>query len=196
MTVRCFNFLLFTAITFMFNGLYQPVLAQKNNSQILWYDTPAKNWNEALPLGNGKLGVMVFGNPNTERIQLNDDSLWPGAPGDWNEPEGTREDIETIRTLLINNQTEAADSLFVSKFSRKRIVRSHQTLGDLYITFKNHDKISHYRRDLDISKAIASVTYQTNKHQISQEVLVSNPHKVIAIKLSSNTPLSDKNCIT
>ena len=93
--------------------------------------------------------------------------------GDWNEPEGTREDIETIRTLLINNQTEAADSLFVSKFSRKRIVRSHQTLCDLYITFKNHDKISHYRRDLDISKAIASVTYQTNEHQISQEVLVS-----------------------
>ena len=132
---------------------------------------------------------MVFGNPNTERIQLNDDSLWPESPGDWNEPEGTKEDIKTIRTLLINNQTEAADSLFVSKFSRKRIVRSHQTLGDLYITFKNHDKISHYRRDLDISKAIASVTYQTNKeHQISQEVLVSNPHKVIAIKLSSNTP--------
>ena len=69
MTVRCYNFLLFTAITFIFNGLYQPALAQKNNSQILWYDSPAKNWNEALPLGNGKLGVMVFGNPNTERIQ-------------------------------------------------------------------------------------------------------------------------------
>ena len=188
MTVRCYNFLLFTAITFIFNGLYQPALAQKNNSQILWYDSPAKNWNEALPLGNGKLGVMVFGNPNTERIQLNDDSLWPEAPGDWNEPEGNREDIETIRTLLINNQSQAADSIFVSKFSRKRIVRSHQTLGDLYIAFKNHNKITSYRRDLDISKAIASVTYQSNTYQISQEVLVSNPDKVIAIKLTSNAP--------
>ena len=106
--------------------------AQDVNPLLLWYDAPAKNWNEALPLGNGKLGVMVFGNTNSERIQLNDDSLWPGAPGDWNDPEGTKDDLDTIRSLLINGLEEAADSMFVNKFSRKRIVRSHQTLGDLY----------------------------------------------------------------
>lgn len=66
-------------------------------NHILWYDQPAKEWEEALPLGNGRLGVMVFGKTSSERIQLNDDSLWPGDHN-WNEPGGNKEDLKRIRT--------------------------------------------------------------------------------------------------
>ena len=73
--------------------------AQNSKKDVLWYNQPAREWIEALPLGNGKLGVMVFGNPINERIQLNDDSMWPGDPENWKEPSGNIRDIQLIRQL-------------------------------------------------------------------------------------------------
>ena len=86
---------------------------EKVKQDILWYKSPAKNWNEALPLGNGKLGVMVFGNTSTERIQLNDDSMWPADDKNWNEPNGNKKDLDKIRKLLFEGNNEEADKLFV-----------------------------------------------------------------------------------
>ncbi len=110
--------LLFLATTNLF--------AQKK----LWYQQPAEVWEEALPIGNGRLGGMVFGNTDTERIQLNEDSLWPGGYSDWGLSEGTPEDLEHVREYLRNGENKKADEFFVSKFSRKSMHRSHQTLGD------------------------------------------------------------------
>ncbi|WP_242118993.1 glycoside hydrolase family 95 protein [Aestuariivivens sediminicola] len=154
-------------------------------SQILWYTEPATQWNEALPLGNGSLGVMVFGHPTQERIQLNDDSLWPADKDDWDDPEGNPDDLKTIRTLLFEGKNDQADSLFVAKFSRKRVVRSHQTLGDLFIDFE-HDSITDYRRTLDISKAIAKLSYKSDNQIVTEKLFVSHPKRVIAIELSTD----------
>ena len=99
----------------------------------LWYDKPAEKWEEALPLGNGKLGVMVFGKTETERIQLNDDSMWPAETG-WGITDGNKEDLENLRELLFNGKISEADKMIVDKFSRKKILRSHQTLGELFTT--------------------------------------------------------------
>ncbi|GAA4302158.1 glycoside hydrolase family 95 protein [Aestuariibaculum suncheonense] len=154
---------------------------------ILWYNKPANNWNEALPLGNGKIGVMVFGNPSNEHIQLNDDSMWPGNDPDWVEPEGNKEDLEHIRQLLFQGNNEAADSLFVDKFSNKTIVRSHQTLGDLFIDFK-HDNISDYRRELNIENATSQVSFKSNGYLFTENILVSHPHKAIVIELTTENP--------
>ena len=162
----------------------QDNLATKQD--ILWYHQPANNWNEALPLGNGKLGVMVFGNPQTERIQLNDDSLWPADSQDWNEPPGTAEDLAKLRQLLIEGKNDLVDSLIVEKFSRKTIKRSHQTLGDLHLEF-NHENITDYRRELNISDATSMVSYKVGGDQFVQKVFVSNPHKAIIIQLSSQS---------
>ena len=82
---------------------------------ILWYDQPAQKWEEALPLGNGRIGVMVFGDPVKEHFQLDDDSMWPSDTG-WNEPEGNKQDLEEIRRLLFNGKNTEADKLFVEKF--------------------------------------------------------------------------------
>lgn len=136
-------------------------------------------------MGNGRLGVMVFGNPSEERIQLNDDSLWPADLG-WDEPPGTRDDLDLLRQLLFEKKHADADALFVEKFSRKSIVRSHQTLGDLYIDL-GHDNISEYRRELNLSKAMVSVSYKTNGHLVTQRVLVSQPHQAIIVELTSDS---------
>lgn len=160
---------------------------EKLKENILWYKQPAKNWNEALPLGNGKLGVMVFGNTTTERIQLNDDSMWPADSEDWNEPEGNKNDLKEIRALLFAGKNEEADKLLLNKFSRKRIIRSHQTMGDLWIDF-NHQNISDYKRELNINTATTTTSYKSSGSLITEQVFVSHPHKAILIKLTSEAP--------
>jgi len=156
----------------------------KEKDDILWYNQPANKWEEALPLGNGKLGVMVFGKTTNERIQLNDDSMWPADNEAWNEPEGNKEDLAAIRKLLFKGENAAADNMFVEKFSRKSVVRSHQTLGDLFIDF-DHKNITDYRRELNISNATATISYKSNGNLITEKVFVSNPHNAIIIEISS-----------
>ena len=84
------------------------------SDHLLWYEQAASEWEEALPLGNGRLGVMVFGNPTKEHIQLNDDSLWP-KDLEWGNPEGTFEDLKQIRNLLIDGDIEKTDHLLIEK---------------------------------------------------------------------------------
>ncbi|MEN8157295.1 MAG: glycoside hydrolase family 95 protein [Bacteroidota bacterium] len=170
-------------ITTLLCGACTTTPTEKNPENILWYSQPAQNWNEALPLGNGSLGVMVFGRTSDERIQLNDDSMWPGENG-WDNPDGNAEDVERIRELLFRGENAAADRLFVEKFSRKKVVRSHQTLGDLLIGF-NHDSISDYRRELDMGRAVASVSYRSGGDLVKETVFVSNPHRAIVIEIET-----------
>ncbi len=84
---------------------------EKLKEDLLWYQQPANNWNEALPMGNGKLGVMIFGNTSTERIQLNDDSMWPADSEQWDEPDGNKNDLNEIRELLFAGNNTEADQL-------------------------------------------------------------------------------------
>jgi alpha-L-fucosidase 2 len=157
--------------------------SKEKTDDILWYDAPAKEWIDALPLGNGRIGVMVFGNVSTEHLQLNDDSLWPNDEG-WKEPEGGPEDLRMIRQLLFDGKNTEADKLFVEKFSNKSIIRSHQTLGDLYIDL-GHKNITEYRRELNISNATATVSYKSNGDQITEKIFVSHPHQAIVLEISS-----------
>src|SRR5690606_11486049 len=113
---------------------------------ILWYNQPAIEWEEGLPVGNGRLGAMVMGVPGMERIQLNEDSLWPGDYEDWDLAEGKRADLDQIRTYLLAGDNKKADSLLVLKFSRKEVTRSHQTLGDLWIEFENKEETDFKKR--------------------------------------------------
>ena len=156
------------------------------NDQILWYEQAASVWEEALPLGNGRIGAMVFGNPTKERLQLNDDSLWPKDLG-WAHPEGTSEDLNEIRRLLFLGEVQKVDSLLVEKFSNKTLVRSHQTLGDLILHF-DHDSITEYKRSLHLNSAIAETHYKTNGYPVSQKVFASAADQVIVVALKSTHP--------
>jgi alpha-L-fucosidase 2 len=150
---------------------------------LIWYDHPAEAWKKAIPVGNGRIGAMVFGGVKTEHLQLNDDSMWPGDP-DWDLPEGTEKDVEAIRQCLFNGDNRQADSLFVEKFSNKTIVRSHQTLGDLYIDL-GFKKFSHYKRQLDLENAVVTVTYKSKMNKIRERVFASHPHEVLVVELVS-----------
>ncbi|TVP45317.1 MAG: glycoside hydrolase family 95 protein [Mongoliibacter sp.] len=153
----------------------------------LWYTQPSENWEEALPLGNGRLGAMVFGATSTERIQLNEDSLWPGGPDDWGLAEGKPEDLAYIRELLVKGENKKADSLLVALFSRKSITRSHQTMGDLWLDF-DHQNITDYRRSLDLENAVSSVSYSHDGHAFEQKVFTTNPDQAIIIQITTAHP--------
>jgi alpha-L-fucosidase 2 len=173
----------FLCFSLLFQFSCNSVNRTEENELKLWYDKPAEKWEEALPLGNGKLGVMVFGKTTTERIQLNDDSMWPAETG-WGITDGTKEDLEKVRNLLFEGKISDADKMMVDKFSRKSITRSHQTLGELFIELEN-ENITDYRRELDLNQAISTVSYKTNGNLFTERVFVSNPHKVIVVELKT-----------
>ncbi|MBV6648058.1 MAG: glycoside hydrolase family 95 protein, partial [Cyclobacteriaceae bacterium] len=171
-------------LLFVFGCGQSPQPIEKN--QTIWYDSPAQEWNEALPIGNGRIGAMIFGDPIHERIQLNDDSIWPGEMN-WDLPSGNSEDLKKIRTLLFQGKNTQADKLFVEKFSNQTIVRSHQTLGDLYVDF-DHKDITDYKRTLDISKAIFTTSFKSDGYLVKQEAFASHPDNCMVIKYTSNHP--------
>jgi alpha-L-fucosidase 2 len=161
--------------------------SKKNTTyQTLWYEEAATVWEESLPLGNGRLGVMVFGHPRSDRIQLNDDSLWP-YDLQWEHPPGGPEELKSIREILLQGDPKSADSLMVHYFSNKSITRSHQTLGDLYLNWEHRD-VSDYKRSLDLSTAISHTNYKVEGHEVEQKVFVSHPHQTMVITLSSDHP--------
>ncbi len=153
----------------------------------LWYAQPAEIWEDALPVGNGRLGAMVFGRTGRERLQLNEDSLWPGG-AEWEGPGGTPEDLQRIRQHLVDGQHQLADSLVVAKFSNQSIVRSHQTLGDLHFNFMWEAEPTDYRRELDLDRAVATTTYRVEGHAFRQRVISSFPDQVLAVHLETDHP--------
>jgi alpha-L-fucosidase 2 len=156
----------------------------------LQYDKPATNWNEALPLGNGRLGAMVFGNPQKEELQLNEETVWAGEPGN-NVPKNVFSNIEAIRKLLFEGKNKEAQALALTTFPRQapkdlNYGMPYQTVGSLWIEFPGHEIYSDYHRDLDIEKAVSSVSYKVNGITYKRELLASFSDDVIIVKLTAN----------
>src|SRR3982750_4080015 len=117
---------------------------------VLWYRAPAANWNEALPVGNGRLGAMVFGGVVNERLQLNEDTLWAGAPYDPVNPEA-KDALPEVRRLLVAGQYSEAARLASQKVMARPLAQMpYQTVGDLILTFPQPSVVENYRRDLDL----------------------------------------------
>lgn len=157
------------------------------SSSILWYNQPAVEWEEGLPVGNGRLGAMVMGIPGQEHLQLNEDSLWPGGYEDWGLAEGKRADLDQIRAYLLAGDNKKADSLLVLKFSRKGVTRSHQTMGDLWFNF-DWIESQNYRRSLNLETATVLTQFITEGFEVSQEVIASAPDNAIIIRFKTNHP--------
>jgi len=159
--------------------------APLSTTSLLWYSRPAQRWVEALPIGNGRLGAMVFGGVVEERLQLNDDTLWSGGPRDWNNPKA-RGVLPDIRRAALSGDSLAADRL--AKQMMGPFTQSYQPLGDLTIVFDHGDVGREYRRDLDLATAIASVRYRVGDATFTREVFASQPAQVIAIRLAVDRP--------
>jgi alpha-L-fucosidase 2 len=152
----------------------------------IWYKQPAEAWTEALPVGNGRLGAMVFGGVENERIQFNEETLWTGAPNNYAHP-GAHEHLEEIRQLLTDNKQEEAHELAMEEFMSIPLRQmDYQPFGDLYLQFPGHETYSDYHRELDLENAVCRTTYKSGGIRYSREVLASKPHQVIAIHIQAD----------
>ena len=152
----------------------------------LWYDRPAGTWNEALPVGNGRLGAMVFGGVTEDRIQFNEETLWTGAPNDYAH-KGAVNYLEEIRQLLREGKQEKAHSLAMKEFMSVPLRQTnYQPFGDLYLNFTEHEEYTEYQRELDISSAICRTSYVVNDVHYTREILASYPDQILVIKVSAD----------
>jgi alpha-L-fucosidase 2 len=147
----------------------------------LWYRHPADEWNEALPVGNGRLGAMVFGGVAEERVQLNVDSLWAGSPLE-RERVVDPGDLERARRLWFAGDVVEAQRIMQDNFMSERLIRSHQTLGDLFIDV-GQQPFADYRRSLDLRDGIARTEWTVGGQRAAREVFATTPHDVIVVRL-------------
>jgi alpha-L-fucosidase 2 len=169
--------LLFFASTIYFNVWSQSDLK-------LWYNKPARNWNEALPVGNGRLGAMVFGRVEEELIQLNEETLWSGGPVNTNPNPIAVSYLPEIRKALMAEDYEAAEKL-ASKL-QGLFTESYEPLGDLIIKQTLSGEPVDYYRDLDISNAVTTTRFTVGGVEYQREVFVSAPDQVIVVRLSAS----------
>jgi alpha-L-fucosidase 2 len=151
----------------------------------LWYTQPAGAWVEALPLGNGRLGAMVFGGVRTERLQLNEDTLWAGAPRDWNNP-NARAALLKVREALFQEDFERANAL--CKEMQGPFTQPYLPLGDLCLDFDHVGEPTHYERDLDLTRAVATVRYTVDGMTFTRESFISHPDQVVVMRITCDRP--------
>ncbi len=152
----------------------------------LWYRRPAARWPEAIPIGNGRLGGMLWGGVKTERIDLNEDTLWSGEPYDNVNPQGLQA-LPKIRQLLREGNHREAQRLVESDMNGK-YNESYQPLGDLSIEFPATTHVTNYRRELDLAEAVARVQFEDQGVRYTREVFASYPDQAIVVRLTSDKP--------
>jgi len=160
----------------------------------LWYDKPAANWNEALPLGNGRIGAMVFGGPAKEQLQLNEETVWAGEPGNNLSP-GLYPALPEVRSLIFAGKHKEAQALALEKIPRSAPANNnygmpYQPVGNLFLQFPGHENAISYRRDLDISQAVATVSYKVDGVTYKREMFSSFLDEVVLIRLTADKPKS------
>lgn len=163
-------------------GLSNLCFAQQNLK--LWYKQPARNWNEALPVGNGRIGAMVFGRVGEELIQLNEETLWSGGPVNNNPNPDAVKYLPEIRKALDNEDYKLAEDL--TKKVQGLFTESYEPLGDLVIRQDFKGTPSAYRRELDISNAQSLTTFTVDGVDYSREIFVSAPDQVMVLKIKSS----------
>ena len=161
---------------------------ESDSSLLLWYRQPAKEWLEALPVGNGRLGAMVFGGVAREQIQLNEDTIWSGGSA-YPAPAGAYKSLPEIRQLLFDGKYAEADALVRRKLLiGKGEGNSYQTMGDMFLTTDLKGEPTDYRRSLDLDTGVALTMFQLDGVTHRREVFSSAPDQVIAIHFSAGQP--------
>ncbi|HVX26918.1 MAG TPA: glycoside hydrolase family 95 protein [Parafilimonas sp.] len=166
-------------------------LSQSNTNFKLWYNKPSgTTWENALPIGNGFLGAMIYGNVDTETVQLNEGTVWSGSPNR-NDNDLCLDSLAEIRQLIFDGKQKEAEAIanrvIVSKTSQGQMF---EPVGDLKLMFDKHDNYTNYYRELDISRAVQKTTYTINNVNYTREVIASFPDRVIVMHLTASKPNS------
>lgn len=151
----------------------------------LWYRQAAGEWEEALPLGNGRLGAMVFGNVMEEHLQVNEESMWYGRKADRNNPD-MKEQLPVIRELIFKGEITKAERLMKLAMSGcPNSMHPYQTLGDIYIQFENLENFSDYYRELDLEKAVYRQSFRCGGTVFRREMFISGPADVLVMRFTA-----------
>ena len=176
--------------TFSIGASGSPVALEdaRDTSLTLWYDRPADDWNQALPVGNGRLGAMIYGGAGHEELQLNEDTVWAGEPNNNVNPDMAPY-IDDVNAALFKGEfTEAQRLANQHLHSKTNHGMPYQTVGSLLMDFPGHDNYRDYRRELDIGNAVARVSYRVDDVTYSREVFSSLADPVIVVRLSADKP--------
>lgn len=159
-----------------------------NSAEYLWYEEPAKVWEEALPVGNGRLGAMVFGKNGEERIQLNEETYWSGGPYS-TVVKGGAEALPEIQKLIFEGKPIEAHKLFGRKLMGYPVEQmKYQSMANLHLFFENEKEVSDYKRWLDLETATTGVEYKAHGVTYRREVLSSAPDQVVVVRLTADKP--------
>lgn len=162
--------------------------SQGDSNLKLWYDKPAERWVEALPIGNGRLGAMVYGDPINEIIQLNENTIWAGQPNR-NDNSQAKKYLSEVRELLFQGKSEEAQELVNQHFiSEKSHGMPYQTVGNLKLSFPNHDNYTEFYRELDLENAVTTSRYKVDEIGYQTKIFASYPHQVIVIQIKADKP--------
>ncbi|WP_289660218.1 glycoside hydrolase family 95 protein [Flavobacterium panacagri] len=172
----------FFFFSFLFNSFAQKKL-------VLWYDKPSKAWTDAVPLGNGRLGAMVYGVPQSDTIQINEDTFWSGSPYQNINP-NAKKSLKQIQNYLQDENFIEAQKLALGDIIADRKTTSHgqvyQSIGNLVLSVPNHEKYTNFYRDLDLKTAIATTKYTIDGVNFQREVFTSFADQLIIIRLSAD----------
>ncbi|MFA5814199.1 MAG: glycoside hydrolase family 95 protein [Bacteroidales bacterium] len=169
------------------SGTTSAPAASDRSATHLWYQKPAVKWEEGLPIGNGRLGAMVFGGTAEERLQLNESTLWGGLPYDYSNPEAGQH-LAELRRLIFEGKIPEAEKLGQNMLGRPKCQRPYQPLGDLRLRFPGHEKVEQYERSLDLDQAVVTTTYRIGGVEYKREVFISVPDQALVMRLSSSKP--------
>jgi alpha-L-fucosidase 2 len=153
----------------------------------LTYEKPATKWTEALPLGNGRIGAMVFGDTEDERVQINESTLWGGVPHNYTNSAAYAH-IEEIRTLLFAGKVNEAEVLSQSLMGKPKLLAPYQPFCDMRLHFPGHGQVTEYLRELHLEDAIAITSYKVGTVSFRREVLVSYPDQILIIRITASQP--------
>ncbi|HEV8369322.1 MAG TPA: glycoside hydrolase family 95 protein [Pyrinomonadaceae bacterium] len=153
----------------------------------LTYDKPATKWTEALPLGNGRIGAMVFGGIEDERVQINESTLWGGGPHNYTNTDAYSH-LDEIRKLTFAGNIAEAEKLSEGLMGEPKLLMPYQPFCDMRLHFPAHGQATEYWRDLDLENAIATTSYKVGSVSFRREVFVSYPDQVLIIRITSSKP--------
>jgi alpha-L-fucosidase 2 len=157
---------------------------QEKENLTLWYEKPAEKWEEALPVGNGRLGAMIYGGISQDHIQFNEETLWSGEPHDYSNKEASQY-LEKIRSLIWQGKQKDAEKLALERFMSVPLhQKKYQPFGDLWLTFPENESISGYRRELNLSNAVCKTSYKAGGFEYTREYIASYPDNVILINIA------------
>ena len=178
---------LFDFDSWQFSAAPSPLDADNNNER-LWYDQPAKIWLEALPVGNGRLGGMVYGGPAVDEIQLNEDSFWSGGPHN-NNSSSAASNLKKVRDYIFKGQEKQAEDLINQTFIKGPHGQKYLTLGSLKLTHAGiaNNKVENYRRELDLSTALSTVSFDQDGHHYSRTTFATMLDSIIVMRLEADT---------